>query len=129
VREGANIKVFRKGRLDLTLTAGEIAIVNADIVTMLKIGTPLGLCAALFTAIGMTGILRDSVVLADDLIILSLGLACGASLASAAWTRFSCAHLRVPVRGSRWLEEETVLVPASRLEELFPSGRDYPNRR
>jgi hypothetical protein len=129
VREGANIKVFRKGRLDLTLTPGEITIVNADIVTMLKIGLPLGLSAALFSAIGITGILKSGALTVDDLIILCLGLACGASLASAAWTRFTCSHLRVPIKGSRWLVEETILVPASRLKELFPPGPDYPYRR
>jgi hypothetical protein len=129
VREGANIKVFRKGHLDLALAPEEITIVKADLVTMLKIGIPLGLCAAMFTATGMTGILEDRTVLVDDLIILCLGLTCGASLASAAWTRFTCVHLRVPIKGSGWLVEETILVPASRLKELFPPGPDYPYRR
>ena len=119
VRDSESIAVFRKGRLDMTLASGEIIIVKAGPVIMLKIGIPLGVCAAAFAAIGIIGILRDKAVNADNLIILSLGLACGASLASAAWTRFSFAHLRVPVKGSRWLAEETVLVPNSRLKELF----------
>jgi len=120
VKTGGCIAVFRNGRHDLTLAPGEINVEKAGIVIMLKIGVPLGACAAMFTAIGVIGILRDKAVNADNLIILSLGLACGASLVSAAWTRFSCVHLRVPIKGSRWLAEETVLIPTFRLNELFP---------
>lgn len=120
VKDGGHIAVFRKGRLDLTISPDEIRIVKAELLIMLKVGVPLGACAAAFTAIGIMGILEAEALNADNLIILSLGLACGASLVSAAWTRFFRVHLRVPVRGSRWLAEETVLVPFSRLKELFP---------
>jgi hypothetical protein len=33
--------------------------------------------------------------------------------------RFSCCSLRVPIKGGRFMAEETVLVPSSRLRELF----------
>lgn len=122
VREGGQIAVFRRGRRDMILDPGEISVEKADIVLMLKIGIPLAVCAAMFGGVGVMGLLRDEAAKADNLMILCLGLACGASLLSAAWTRFSCAHLRVPVRGSRWLAEETVLVPPSRLKYLFPSS-------
>jgi hypothetical protein len=120
VRDGKHIAVFRKGLLDLTLAPNEITRVKAGLVIMLEIGVPLGACAIIFATIGITGLLRDKAVTADNLMILFLGLACGASLASAVWTRFSCAHLWVPIKGSRWLAKETVLVPSSRLKELFP---------
>ncbi len=120
VRDGEQIAVFRKGRLDLILAPDAITRVTAGLSVMLQIGVPLGSCAAVFTAIGVSGLVRDSSGTADNLVILSLGLACGASLASAAWTRFSFCHLRVPVKDSRWLAEETVLIPLSRMKELFP---------
>jgi len=120
VRDGEHIAVFRRGILDLSLAPREITHVKAGLDIMLKVGVPLAVCMVIFTALGIMGLLRDKAVAADNLIILSLGLACGASLASAAWTRFSFAHLRVPIKGSRWLAEETVLVPSSRLRELFP---------
>jgi hypothetical protein len=49
-----------------------------------------------------------------------MGLTCWASLASAAWIRYSCRHLRVPVKGSSLLAEETVRVDPVRLREVFP---------
>jgi len=119
VKDGELIAVFRKGRLDLVLAPGAVTRVKAGPVLMLQVGIPLGLCAAAFTSIGILGLLRDGSGTGDSLAILALGLGCGASLASAAWTRFSCWHLRVPVKGSRWLAEETVLVPRSRIRELF----------
>lgn len=119
VREGEKIAVYRNGALDLVLAPGEIADVRADLVTMLKIGVPLAVAGLLFAAIGLTGLLRDAVAVCDDLIILSLGLTCFGSLASAAWTRFRCAHLRIPLHGVRWMAEETVLIPASRLKALL----------
>jgi hypothetical protein len=120
VRDDGHIAVFRRGTLDLTSAPSEITRVRAGLDVMLRIGVPLAVCAVLFAAIGILGLLRDKAGTVDNLIILSLGLACGASLASAAWTRFSCAHLWVPIKGSRWLAKETVLVPSSRLKELFP---------
>lgn len=119
VKEGGSISVFRKGRLDLTLAPNEMTRVQADLITLLKIGVPLGVCGALFTAVGIVGLLRDKTGDTENLLILFLGLVCWASLVSAAWTRFSCCHLRVPVKGSRW-SEESVLIPSSRLKELFP---------
>ncbi len=118
VKDGERIAVFRKGRLDLTVAPGEIRVAEADLVVMLKIGVPLGLCAALFSAVGITGLLRDEAGAAENLVILALGFACGASLASAAWTRYSCRHLRVPIKGSKWMEE-SVLVARSRIGELL----------
>ncbi|MCJ7663887.1 MAG: hypothetical protein MUO24_06565 [Desulfobacterales bacterium] len=120
VRDGEHIAVFRRGLLDLTIAPSEITRVQAGLDIMLKVGVPFGVCAIIFTTLGIMGLLRDKAVTADNLIILSLGLACWASLASAAWTRFSCAHLWVPIKGSKWLAKETVLVPSSRLKELFP---------
>jgi len=119
VKDVGNIAVYRKGCLDLVLDPDEISVVKANLVSMLNIGLPLGLCAAMFTFVGLLGLLRDEAAVADNLMILSLGVACGASLASAAWTRFRYAHLRVPVKGSRWLAEETVMISSSRLKELF----------
>lgn len=100
MKDGEHLAVFRKGRLDLTFAPSEITRVKAGIVIMLKIGIPLAACAAGFTAIGIMLILQDKAMNVDNLIILCLGLTCGASLASAAWTRFSCAHLRVLFKGS-----------------------------
>jgi hypothetical protein len=120
VKDGEHILVFRKGHLDLTLALGEITRVRAGLMIMLRIRIPLAACAATFSAIGIMGILRDNAVNADNMCIRCLGFACGASLASAAWTRFSRAHLRVPIKGSRWWAEETVLIPSSHLKELFP---------
>lgn len=110
VKDGELIAVFRKGHLDLTLAPCEIKHMKAGLDIMIKIGIPLGACAVAFIFVG---------VLCKDPITMALGLACGASLASAAWTRFSCAHLRVHIKDSRWLAEETVLIPSSRLKELF----------
>ncbi len=121
VRDGEYIAVYRKGRLDLTLAPEEIGLEKADPVVMLKVGLPLAVCAVGFTVIGIMMLLRDRIVDAGSLSILALGFACGASLACAAWTRFRRCHLRVPVKGSRWLAQETVLVPPSRLKELFPA--------
>ena len=87
---------------------------------MLRIGIPLGACGLAFTLIGIMVLMREKAVSSDSLIILSLGIVCWVSLAGAAWTRFSYTHLRVPVKGSRWLAEETVLIPNARLNELFP---------
>lgn len=119
VKNGRHILVFRKGRLDLTLAANQITLIKADFHTMIMIGVCMALCTVLFTAIAFTGILRDAVVSTDSLLILFWGIVCGASLASASWTRFYCRHLRVPILGSKWTEE-SVLVLSSRLKELFP---------
>jgi len=118
VKDGERIAVFRKGRLDLVIDPGEVTLVKAELFVMLRVGVPLGLAAVLFTSIGIVSVMRDEPV-TDGLVILSLGVACWASLASAAWTRSACRHLRVPIKGSRWLAEETVLVPRSRMKELF----------
>ncbi len=120
VRDGGRISVHRKGRLEMVLDPEDIRLVKADIVVMFKVGAPLLVCAAGFTALGMVMLLRDGMVDAAALSCLALGLACSASLASAAWTRFRCCRLRVPVKGSWWLAEETVLVSPSQLKELFP---------
>lgn len=121
VRDGERIAVYRKGRLDMVLDPGDIRLVKADLVVMLKVGVPLLVCAIGFTAIGVVMLLRDRTVDAGSLSSLALGLACAASLASAAWTRFYRCQLRVPVKGSWWLAEETVLVSPSQLKELFPA--------
>ncbi len=118
VKNGEHISVFRKGLLDLTLAPDSIARIKADFHTTLMIGVPLGVCAVLFMAIGITNILRDEVQSADNLLILFLGIVCVASLASAAWTRFYCIHLRLPIKGSKWTEE-SVLLHSSRLKKLF----------
>jgi hypothetical protein len=118
VKNGESISVFRKGLLDLTLAPIEITRIKTDFHTTLMIGVPLGVCTVLFAAIGIANILRNEVQSNDNMLILFLGLVCGASLASAAWTNFFCSHLRVPIKGSKW-KEESVLVKSSRLKELF----------
>jgi len=119
VKDGERIAVYRKGRLDMILDSGEVAVRDPELFVMLRIGVPLGLAAILFTSVGILPILRNESMI-DGLLILSLGLACWASLGSAAWTRFTCRSLRVPIKGSRWRAEETVLIPRSRMKELFP---------
>ncbi|HOW54582.1 MAG TPA: hypothetical protein PLR60_07990 [Syntrophorhabdaceae bacterium] len=121
VRDGEYISVYRKGRLDMTLDPEDIRLVKADLLVMLKVGVPLGVCAVGFTVIGLMMMLRDRMMDAGSLSILALGLACGASFACAAWTRFWRCHLRVPVRGLRWLAEETVLVTPAQLKGLIPT--------
>jgi hypothetical protein len=51
--------------------------------------------------------------IADDIIIVAYW----AFLASALWTTFVCAHLRLPVKGSIWTEE--ILIPSSALKKVF----------
>ncbi len=120
VRIGERIAVYRKGRFDLMVAPAEIATEKMPLHVMLKIGVPLGLAGLIFSAIGVVELQRRRPLALDDLLILYMGLTCWASLASAAWTRFSCRHLRVPIKGSRWLAEETVLVRPNRLREVFP---------
>jgi len=118
VRDGGHILVFRKGRLDLTLAPDSISRIKADFHTTLMIGACLGLCTLLLMAVGATCAFKDKAESIDCLFILFAGLVCGVSLVSAAWTRFRCCHLRVPVKGSKWTEE-SVLIPSSRVNELF----------
>jgi hypothetical protein len=120
VKDGEHIAVFRQGCLDLILSPGEITQVKPGLVLMLKVGICLGTAAALFTAIGTIGLVRDQVGAIDHVIILFLGLTSGLSLAAAARTCFFFSHLRAPIKGNRWLVEETVLVPSRRLKELLP---------
>ncbi|MBI5576323.1 MAG: hypothetical protein HY896_08160 [Deltaproteobacteria bacterium] len=119
VREGDHIAVYRKGTLDLTLAPEEVTEEKPGIFVMLRIGIPLGMAAAIFLGVAITEILRDKTGIGETLLILSLGLACAASLASAAWIRFRYRHLQVRIEGSRWLAEETVLVHPSRMKDLF----------
>lgn len=105
-------------RLDQTLALGEIKLVKAGLLLMLKVGVGLGACGAAFTAVGISGLMEKSHSL-DNLMILAMGLACWASLASAAWTRFSFVHLRLPLTKG-WMAEETVLVRPAQFKELFP---------
>ncbi len=118
VKDGGHILVFRKGRLDLTLAPDSIARIKADSHTTLTIGACLGLCTLLLMAVGVTCVFKDKTENIDCLFILFAGLVCGASLVSAAWTRFCCCHLRVPIKGSKWTEE-SVLISSSRVKELF----------
>lgn len=118
VRDGEEIAVFRKCRFDLAVAPGEIRRIEADAVTMLKIGVPLGLAGLLFTVLGIS-IAREGNSRDEGTMILLFGLACWASLASAAWTRFSCRHLRVPIKGSKWFEE-SVLVRRKQIRKLYP---------
>jgi hypothetical protein len=124
VRDNGLIQVFRKRRLDMVVDPEEIGLEKADFVLMLKIGVPLLMCAAGFIAVGGTMLWEGKRANADNLCILALGLASGASLASASWTRFFRRHLRVPVKNSRWLAEETVLVSPSQYRHLFPLPED-----
>jgi hypothetical protein len=123
VRQDGLIQVFRKRRLDMVLSAEDIRLEKADIIVMLKIGAPLAIAAALFLAVGITMLWRERTIDSGTLSVLALGVASGVSLASAAWTTFFRRHLRVPVRNSRWLAEETVLLSARQFKLLF-SGED-----
>jgi hypothetical protein len=122
VRDGGLIAVFRRGRLDLTLSLSEIRSMKAGLVLMIKLSASLGLSTLLFLAIGITSVLRERDVSADSVICLCLGLASACSLACAAWTRFHCVHLRVPIKGGWLMAEETVLISNLRIGELFPEG-------
>jgi hypothetical protein len=120
VRDGEHIAVFRKGSLDLILTPGEFTLAKPELALILKIAICLGTAAALFTAIGIVGLVRDHGGAFDDVIILLLGLTSGFSLAAAARTCFFFSDVRTPIKNNRWLAEETVLIPSRRLKELFP---------
>jgi len=120
VKDDERFAIYRKGRLDRILVPGEIRTIEADFVSMLQIGIPLGLAGLLFTVLGIDVSVRDK-SLREGGVILSFGVACWASLASAAWTRYACRHLRIPVRGKKWFEE-SVLVHRSRIRELFGGG-------
>lgn len=118
VREGDGIVVYRKGRLDQTLPPGEIKQVKAGLLLMLKVGLGLGACGVAFTAVGISE-LRGKTDPLGGLMILALGLVCLASLLAAAWTRFACVHLRLPLTKG-WMVEETVLVRPPQFKALFP---------
>ena len=120
VKDGEQIAVYRKGRLDLILASSEIIQVKAGLQIILQVGVGLGAFAVLFTVIGIMEFFRNMQGnIVDSLLIMLLGLTCGASLVSAAWTRFACAHLRVPIKDGWFMAEETVLLPISRMQELF----------
>jgi len=102
------------------LAPNEITLVKAGLHIILQVGGGLGVCAVLFTAIGITEFFRNMQGnIVDYLIILLMGLTCWASLFAAAWTRFGCAHLRVAIKNGRLMVEETVLLPSYRMRELF----------
>jgi hypothetical protein len=75
VRDGELIAVFRKGRLDLTLSLSEIRSMKAGLVLMIKLSASLGLSTLLFLAIGITSVLREREVSADSVICLGLASA------------------------------------------------------
>ena len=108
VRDGEGLALYRNGRRDQAVSMGEIRQFKTGFLVMLKIGAGLGLSGAAFTAIGILE-LGDKVDPIGGVFILLMGLACWASLISAAWTRFFCIHLRVPSK-KRWMVEETILV-------------------
>jgi len=120
VRDGGQIAVYRKGRLDLVLAREEIRQgVKPGLILMLKVGVPLAVCGAGLCGVALTGLMRNPKHDSDSLLILVSGLACWASLTSAAWVQFRYVHLRVPVRGSKLMAEETVLLSPAQGEELF----------
>jgi len=120
VKDGEQIAVYRKGRLDLIVAPSEIIIVKAGLQIILQVGVGLGAFAVIFTVIGVMEFFRNMQGnIVDSLLIMLPGLTCGASLVSAAWTRFACAHLRVPIKNRRLMVKETVLLPISRMQELF----------
>jgi len=123
VRDNGQIQVFRKGRLDIVVAGEEIGLEKADFVAMIKIGAPLAVAAALFLALGITMLWKDRTIDSGSLSVLALGVTSGGSLASASWTRFFRRHLRVPVKNSRWLAEETVLVSSQQYRLLFPGRK------
>ena len=119
VKQGGTIGVYRKGGCDIVVACGQIRCEKIDLVIVLKIGAPLLICTVLFAAVAVAIIQDEKKITADTMIILSFGLSLGASLACAAWTTFFRKHLRVPVKGSRWLAEETVLVTGEQCRELL----------
>jgi hypothetical protein len=119
VRQGGMVGVYRKGRCDIVVACEQIRCEKIDLVIVLKIGAPLLICTVLFVAVAAAIIQDEKRITADTVIMLSFGLALGASLASAAWTTFFRKHLRVPVKGSRWLAEETVLVTREQCRDLL----------
>lgn len=123
VRQDGMIQVFRKRRLDMVVAAQEIRLEKVNIVAIVKIGAPLAIAAALFLALGLAMLWKDRAANSGSLSALALGLVSTASLVSAFWTRFFRRHLLVPVRKSRWLAEETVLLSVKQLKLLF-SGED-----
>ena len=127
VRKGGHIAVYRKGHFDMVLAPADIKLVKAGIHTIMHLGAYLATATIFFVALAVmlySAGITDNKGAEAIIVILGIGLACGASLASAAWTRFACYHLRVPVSGSKW-REEAVLVKSSRLKELFPEFIDH----
>jgi hypothetical protein len=125
VKDGEDIAIYRRGRLDLVVPAGRISIATFRSGGLLHwgpfIGAPLALAGLLFVAVGVTVLSRHSGQAArtDGILILIMGFIFWTSLASALWTTFACAHLRLPVKGSKWTEE--VLVSSSALKKVFPT--------
>ena len=119
VKQGGMVGVYRKGRYDSVVPCEQIRCEKIDLVIVLKIGAPLLICTTLFVAVAVAIMQDEKRITADTMIIFSFGLALGASLVCAAWTTFFRKHLRVPVIGSRWLAEETVLVTREQCRELL----------
>lgn len=124
VRDGINVAIYRRGRLDLTVAIDTLQKVKIWSSGLLHwgpyIAASLALLGALLVAVGATGLSRDEGAASrgDDFILLIAGLAFWASLASALWTTFACTHLGLPIGGSKWTEE--ILVSSSNLKAVFP---------
>ena len=118
VRDGGYILIYRRGGLDMVLPADKIGLIKTDFHIMLNIGLGLGVAALIFIAVAVNLTEKENVWSADSLLILFWGLCILASLVMAAWTRFFCRHLRLPIRKTKWMEE-SVLIPKTRFKELF----------
>ncbi len=119
VRQDGMIAVYRKRYGDAVVSRDRVRCERIDLIIIVKVGVPLLMCTILFTAIAVAIMGDEKRITAETLILLSFGLALGASLVSAAWTTFFRKHLRVPVEGSRWIAEQTVLVTREQCKRLF----------
>lgn len=119
VEQDGMIAVYRKRYGNIVVSRDRVRCEKVDLIIIIKIGAPLLMCTILFTAIAVAIIGDEKRITAETLILLSFGLALGASLMSAAWTTFFRKRLLVPVEGSRWIAEQTVLVPRGQCKRLF----------
>ncbi len=119
VNAGESVAVYRKGQLDLTLTRNDIVLKKPPLIVALHFGIGLGLSGVIFTAVAIACMADHGGVSADSLLILTAGLALLASFGSAAFVWFCFAHLAIPLRNSRLMAEETLLITRSQLQDLL----------
>jgi predicted membrane protein len=120
VKDGGQIAVYRKRSFDFRVEIEDITPgAKPPLFIMMKIGVPLALAGVFLSALGIDMLLRERRLSADALLVLCFGLACLASLVSAAWVHFRYTHLSVPVRVSRLKANETVRLKPAEAAELL----------